>query len=180
MAQTTWEKATAPESASITRARGGRWKLIIGGIAILGAVVYLIISGTTSGARYFISIHDLLGTTKYAGQTVRITGAVLGNTIKYDSEKLIIDFTMADFPQDTEDLALALHNAVSSPQAAHLPVHIENQVKPDLLKNEAQAIVTGKLGSDGVFYATELLLKCPSHYEEADSNQVLASPVPGK
>jgi len=31
--------------------------------------------------------------------------------------------------------------------------------KPDLLKDEAQAIVTGKLGEDGVFYADELLLK---------------------
>ena len=38
--------------------------------------------------------------------------------------------------------------------------------KPDLLKNEAQAIVTGKLGEDGVFYADELLLKCPTKYEE--------------
>jgi cytochrome c-type biogenesis protein CcmE len=26
--------------------------------------------------------------------------------------------------------------------------------------------VTGKLGEDGVFYADELLLKCPTKYEE--------------
>jgi len=34
------------------------------------------------------------------------------------------------------------------------------------LKDEAQAIVTGKIGEDGVFYADELLLKCPTRYEE--------------
>ena len=42
---------------------------------------------------------------------------------------------------------------------------------PDLLKNEAQAIVTGKMGADGVFYAKELLLKCPTKYEEAVPEQ---------
>jgi cytochrome c-type biogenesis protein CcmE len=36
-----------------------------------------------------------------------------------------------------------------------------------LLKNEAQAIVTGKLGEDGMFYADELQLKCPTRYDEA-------------
>jgi cytochrome c-type biogenesis protein CcmE len=32
--------------------------------------------------------------------------------------------------------------------------------------HEAQAIITGKMTSDGVFYADEVLLKCPSKYEE--------------
>ncbi len=49
---------------------------------------------------------------------------------------------------------------------------IYNGVKPDLLQNEAQAIVTGKLGQDGNFYATDLLLKCPSKYQEAVPSQV--------
>jgi cytochrome c-type biogenesis protein CcmE len=43
--------------------------------------------------------------------------------------------------------------------------------KPDLLRGEAQAIMTGKLGDDGVFYADELLLKCPTKYEEAVPEQ---------
>jgi cytochrome c-type biogenesis protein CcmE len=180
MAQTTWEKSADPVAGAVTGARSGRWKLIVGGIAILGAIVYLIISGTSSGARYFISINDLLSSSKYAGQTVRITGAVIGDTIRYDTEKLIIDFTMVDFPQDSQDLALALHTAVGDTKAAHIVVHLENQVKPDLLKNEAQAIVTGKLDANGVFQASELLLKCPSHYEEADEQKALASSVPGK
>ncbi len=172
MTQTTWEKTSVPTSPP----RAVRWKLIIGGVAILGAVAYLILSSTLSGARYFISIGDLLSSSKYAGQTVRITGAVIGETIQYDTEKLIIEFTMADFSQDNPDLALALHTAVGDPKATRLKVRIENEVKPDLLRDEAQAIVTGKLASDGVFQATELLLKCPSRYEEADPNSALASP----
>jgi cytochrome c-type biogenesis protein CcmE len=45
---------------------------------------------------------------------------------------------------------------------------------PDLLKDEAQAIVTGKLGADGVFVADELLLKCPSKYAADVPNQVVS------
>jgi cytochrome c-type biogenesis protein CcmE len=44
--------------------------------------------------------------------------------------------------------------------------------KPDLLRDEAQAIMTGHVGDDGVFYADELLLKCPTKYEEAVPSQV--------
>ena len=44
-------------------------------------------------------------------------------------------------------------------------------VKPDLLRDEAQAIMTGQLGEDGVFHADELLLKCPTKYEEAVPQQ---------
>jgi cytochrome c-type biogenesis protein CcmE len=43
------------------------------------------------------------------------------------------------------------------------------------LRNEAQAIVTGHLGEDGAFRADELLLKCPTKYQEAVPSQV----VPG-
>ena len=43
--------------------------------------------------------------------------------------------------------------------------------KPDLLRHEAQAIMTGEMGEDGIFYADELLLKCPTKYEEAVPEQ---------
>ena len=36
---------------------------------------------------------------------------------------------------------------------------------------EAQAVMTGHLGADGVFYASELLLKCPTKYEQAVPQQ---------
>jgi cytochrome c-type biogenesis protein CcmE len=44
-------------------------------------------------------------------------------------------------------------------------------VKPDLLRDEAQAIMTGKIDENGVFVADELLLKCPTKYEEAVPEQ---------
>lgn len=91
-----------------------------------------------------------------------MSGAVIGDTIVYDKDKLIIEFTVANIPEDTTDLARILHEAVTNPNAKRVKIHVENQVMPDLLKHEAQAILSGKLGADGVFYASELLLKCPS------------------
>lgn len=168
---TNWEKGTQPSGTTIRTGGFDRYKFLVGGVLLLGAVAYLIFSGTVSGARYFITVEDLITNDEYVGQTVRITGAVIGDTIEYDSENLIIDFTIAHVPEQIDDLALALHQSVTNPDAARLPVHIENEVKPDLLQNEAQAILTGELGEDGVFYATELLLKCPSRYEEAIPEQ---------
>ncbi|MBE2269837.1 MAG: cytochrome c maturation protein CcmE [Anaerolinea sp.] len=146
-------------------------KFLIGGLLILGAVVYLMISGTVSGARFFISVDELLSKPDYAGQTVRITGAVLGDTITYDPETLTIEFTIANIQEPYSDLALALNHAVNDPDAQRLAVRVENEVMPDLLQHEAQAILTGSLDANGVFQATELNLKCPSRFTEANPSQ---------
>ncbi len=169
----TWEKTKATQDLIQTRSAVDRYKFLVGGILILGAVAYLIFSGTALGARYFISVDTLVNNPdEYLGETVRISGAVIGETIVYDQQNLIIDFTIANIPEEFDDLALVLHQAVNDPSVSRLPVHIENEVMPDLLQHEAQAILTGQLGDDGTFYATELLLKCPSRYEEDIPEQV--------
>lgn len=170
MADMTWEKAGQPGASAI--AGNQRLKFIIGGALMLAAVMYLIVSGTSTGARYFITVDELVNNPQYIGQTVRISGAVIGDTIAYDSRELVIDFTIANVPEETTDLATSLHLAVGDPNSTRLAVHIENEVMPDLLQNEAQAILTGTLDSNGVFQATELLLKCPSRYQENMPAQV--------
>lgn len=175
MAQATWEKSQATSNAS-AQASGGRWKFLLGGALILVAVAYLVISGTAAGARYFITVDELLSNSQYHGQSVRISGAVIGESIRYDSQNLVIDFTISNIPTDYVDLAQALHDSVKNPNAARLAVRVENQVKPDLLQHEAQAILTGTLGDDGVFHATELLLKCPTRFEEANHGQEISRP----
>jgi cytochrome c-type biogenesis protein CcmE len=166
MAQATWEKPVGADIPSHLKSGNNRLKFLIGGLLILVAVGYLIISGTVMGARFFITVDELLDDSSYIGQTVRISGAVLGDSIQYDSEKLLIEFTIANIPQHFDNLAVALHEAVNNPNVTQLQVRVENQVKPDLLQHEAQAILTGKLDENGVFQATELLLKCPSRFEE--------------
>lgn len=172
MAEHVWEKPAVAVSASNSKSPSQYLKFIVGGALMLAAVVYLIVSSTSSGARYFITIDELVKNPSYVGKTVRMSGAVIGDSIVYDKDKLTLDFTVANIPSDTTDLARILHEAVSNPSATRVKIHVENQVMPDLLKNEAQAILSGKLDADGVFHADELLLKCPSRYDESVPNQV--------
>ena len=105
-----------------------------------------------------------------------VSGAVIGDSIQYDAQSLTLNFEVAHVPADnlaieTEGgLAEALHQAVLDPSRARMKV-VYVGPKPDLLRDEAQAIMTGHIGADGVFYAEELLLKCPTRYEEAVPEQ---------
>ncbi|HUH98240.1 MAG TPA: cytochrome c maturation protein CcmE [Anaerolineales bacterium] len=155
----------------------GRMKFIIGGVLILAAVVYLIFSATKANAEYFMTVDELKAkSASLAGQSLRVSGAVVGDTIQYDANTLTLTFQVAQVPADQKEvdaeggLAAVLHAAVIDPNRARLKITY-NGPKPDLLKNEAQAIMTGHLDSDGLFHADELLLKCPTKYQEAVPNQ---------
>ena len=151
---------------------GNRIKFILGGLLIVAAVVYLIASSTQAAAQYYLTIDELAVKAETVGdRDIRISGAVDGETISYDAQSLTLLFTIANVPADTDELEAAgglaevLHQAVEDENATRLDVQYEGPM-PDLLRHEAQAIVTGRMGSDGVFYAEELLLKCPTRYEE--------------
>jgi cytochrome c-type biogenesis protein CcmE len=170
-----WEKPKNADVARLTRGNE-RLKFLIGGILILAAVGYLVVTGMASGARYYITVDQLLSDPSYVGKEVRISGAVLGDTIQFDSKNLLMDFTIVSIPEEYDNLAVALHDAVNNDDASRVSIHIEDQPKPDLLQHEAQAILTGKLGENGTFYASELLLKCPSRFEEAEPGADIVDP----
>ncbi|NJL57954.1 cytochrome c maturation protein CcmE [bacterium] len=99
---------------------------------ILGAVAYLIVSGTLTGQRFFVTVEALMSDAAagvYAGETVRVSGAVLGETI---TNTLLVDdatgretqriaFTVVHIPDDFENLAEALHIAVNDADAPRMP-----------------------------------------------------------
>ena len=154
-----------------------RPKFLIGGVLILAAVGWLIFSSMQASAEYFMTVEELTQqTSSYVGKNIRVSGAVIGDTIQYDPNTLTLTFEVAHVPADSAmleeegGLAEALYQAVNDPTRARILVTY-NGVKPDLLRNEAQAIMTGKLDSDGSFEADELLLKCPTKYEEAVPEQ---------
>ena len=144
---------------------------IVAGLLIVAAVVYLIVSSTGSTGQYFLTIEELqaLGSEAIA-RNVTVSGAILGNTIVYDPAVPRVTFTIVQVPGDPKEveraggLAAVLHTAVNDPGAARLQVVYDN-VKPDLLQHERQAIMRGHLQEDGRFYADEVLLRCPSRYE---------------
>ncbi|NPA31134.1 MAG: cytochrome c maturation protein CcmE [Chloroflexi bacterium] len=149
-------------------------KYLIGGGLILAAVIYLVISSTKANAQYFLTVDELLARKdEMVGRQVRLSGAVIGDTIQYNPDDLELRFMIAHVPGDLDEveseggLAAVLAAAVRDPNRNRIEV-VYYGPKPDLLRNEAQAILTGTLGEDGVFYADELLLKCPTRYEAAE------------
>ena len=168
MTDTTWEK---PKVEGKQLPKSNRIQFILAGLILLGAVAYLIFSGTITGGQYFLTVDEVVNNPEYEGRSVRLSGAVLGDSIVFDAETLSLDLSIVHIPSEFDNLAETLHDAVNNPDATQINVHLDNEVIPDLLQHEAQAILTGTLGEDGVFYATELLLKCPSRYEEAVPGQ---------
>lgn len=155
----------------------GRAKFILGGLLILAAVVYLIASSTQASAEYFMTVDEIKAKgSDVIDKNLRLSGAVLGDSISYDPQTLTLTFTVVHVPGDNAEieaqggLAEVLHQAVEDPTRSRIQV-VYVGPKPDLLRHEAQAIMTGHLGADGIFYAEELLLKCPTKYEEAVPEQ---------
>ncbi len=152
-------------------------KYFVGGLIIFTAMVYLIISATKATAQYFLTVEELTSKGQsILGRNVRISGAIIGKSIEFNPKQLILTFDIADIPGDNAEieaqggLAKVLHNAVTEPGRKTLHVKYLGP-KPDLLRNEAQAIITGHLTNDGTFLAEELLLKCPTKYEDSIPDQ---------
>ncbi|NWF70610.1 MAG: cytochrome c maturation protein CcmE [Chloroflexi bacterium] len=171
MTELTWQKPQSVRAAPRTGS-SQRLQFLIGGALILVAIGVLVINGTLTGAQYYITVEQMLNDVDYIGQPLRVTGAVVGDTIRTYSQTIngretqVIEFEIAHLPANYTDLALALNAAANNPNAARVFVRVEGQPTPDLLQHEAQAILTGTLGTDGIFRANELLLKCPTRMTE--------------
>ena len=138
-----------------------RKKFLIGGVLILAAVVWLIVSSTQASAEYFMTIDELHQQGQgVVGKSLRVSGAIIGDTIQYDPQTLTLTFEVAHVPGDNAEieaqggLAEVLHQAVIDPSRNRMKV-IYIGPKPDLLRNEAQAIMTGRIEADGVFHADD-------------------------
>lgn len=164
--------------SSSTRKNSNRIKYMIGGGLFLIAVIFMVISATKATAEFFITVGELQGAqADLNDQKLRVSGAVIGESIAYNAETGQLQFVIAHIPADEDEIRQAggistvLHEAVNDHERPHLSVVYQGS-PPDMLRDEAQAILTGTLNSDGIFIAEELLLKCPSKYEEALPDQV--------
>ena len=155
-------------------------KFIIGGIVLVGGIIYLIISSLNANVQYFLTVDEVITKSQAGeldGRNIRVSGAVIGETIQYDIDTLELSFSIAHVPADNQllveegGLAEALHNAVLDPSRSHLDVVYSGPV-PDLLQDESQAIITGQILPSGVFLADEILLKCPTKYEGSVPEQM--------
>jgi cytochrome c-type biogenesis protein CcmE len=87
------------------RPAGSRAKFWIGGLLIVAAVAYLIASSTSAAAQYYLTIEELQAKGEAVrGRDLKISGAVDGDTIAYDTETLTLHFTIANVPGDLDEI----------------------------------------------------------------------------
>ena len=136
-------------------------KYLLGLALIAAAVVFLIVTSMSANAQYFYTVDELRSKGQgIVDQNVRVSGAVINSSTKFEvrDNQPYLQFDVAD----------------ADKMSTQTPLHIVyNGPKPDLIEEpQAQAIIEGHLGADGNFHADNLLLKCPSRYEEEFPNQV--------
>jgi cytochrome c-type biogenesis protein CcmE len=136
-------------------------KYLLGLALIAAAVVFLIVTSMSANAQYFYTVDELRAKGQgMIDQNVRVSGAVINSSTKFEvrDNQPYLQFEIAD----------------ADKVGAQTPLRIVyNGPKPDLIEEpHAQAIIEGHLGADGTFHADNLLLKCPSRYEEEFPNQV--------
>ena len=142
-----------------------RVKFLVGGLVITAAVVYLIVSSLNASAQYYLTVKELrLKSQAMVGRNMRVSGFVVGDSIAYNPQASSLSFNIVD-----------THEELSATIKVDTLKIIYTGPKPDLLQHEAQAIAEGKLNPDGTFVASNLLLKCPTRYEDQ-----LPTPTPAR
>lgn len=124
---------------------GGRLKFLVGAAIILVVLGWLIFSNIEGATAHYLTVEELLAQGP-SDRMVRVSGLVVGDTIDWDPQHLILRFEIAG-----ED--------------GSLPVLYQG-VRPDMFQDGAQTVVEGRYASSGLFEASTLLLKCPSKYVE--------------
>lgn len=120
---------------------------ILGGIAILGAVIYLVYANTQTDAVYYLTVSELKHCTTCTTQSVRVAGVVQPGSIVRDDGKQQISFVIADGGQ-------ALRVVYSG-------------IVPDIFRPGITVVVEGHYTGLGPFQAQTLLAKCPSKFQVA-------------
>ncbi len=134
-------------------------KFIIGGAVVLGLIVYLIASAISSSGAYYREVAEVVNEkAALTGKSLRVSGNIVTESIKYDPTTLNLSFSISDPKDAGKQLAVHFHG-----------------VKPDQMDREgSSAIVEGSLGPGGIVEANNLLLKCPSRYDEYEEIKVEA------
>ncbi len=136
---------SSSEVTSKSLITGGRLKFLIGGVIIVVVLGWLIVGNLEGASAQYLTVDEVLAQGS-SDRMVRVTGFVVGDSIEWDPERMILRFEIAD-------------------EGGSLPA-VYKGVRPDMFRDGAQAVVEGKYSSNGVFEASTLLLKCPSKYVE--------------
>jgi cytochrome c-type biogenesis protein CcmE len=135
--------------------RHKRIGFIVAGLAGLGVAAALVLSAFQENLVFFFSPSQVAAKEAPLNRTFRVGGLVETGTLKRDNDGLTVHFSMTD-------------------TAKSIPV-VYKGILPDLFKEGKGCVAQGRVGSDGVFYADEVLAKHDENYMPPQAGQAIDS-----
>ena len=133
--------------------RHKRIAIILVGLAGLGVAAYLVASAFRNNLVFFFSPTQVAAKEAPVNRTFRIGGLVENGTLKRDNDGLTVRFIVTD-------------------TAASVPV-VYKGILPDLFKEGRGCVAQGRIGSDGVFQADEVLAKHDENYMPPEAGEAI-------
>ena len=118
--------------------------MIVGGLAILGAVVALVLNAFQSNLVFFFSPTQVAAGEAPKGKPFRIGGMVKEGSIQREADGVTLRFVITDTERD---ITVAYKG-----------------ILPDLFKEGKGAVAQGRLDENGLFVAKEVLAKHDENY----------------
>lgn len=122
-------------------------RLIVVGLAVVGSVAYLIVSGVKQTGLHYMTVTELATAEKTPESGgFRLDGKVAAGTIAYDQKTPRLTFRMTD---GTEAIGVVYEGLM-----------------PDAFAEGREVVVEGTFRhADRTLHASKLVTKCPSKYE---------------
>jgi cytochrome c-type biogenesis protein CcmE len=133
--------------------RHKRIAFIAAGLAGLGIAAALVLSAFQSNLVFFFSPSQVAAKEAPLNRAFRIGGLVEAGTVKRETDGLTVRFTVTD-------------------TAKSIPV-VYKGILPDLFKEGKGCVAQGRLGSDGVFYADQVLAKHDENYMPPEAGDAI-------
>lgn len=139
------------------------------GLAISIIVIslgYLAYTGVQESKSYYVTIKEL----RAQGKDVYTKRLRVGGTVQPGSIHMAgsnAEFVISEQEKDQPEQLLKVSYKGTEPP-------------PDTFKDNAQALVLGEYGKDGVFHAHEIQAKCASKYAPQQQQQTMAPAQPSK
>lgn len=133
------------------RTRRAIW--IVAGVALLGVAVALVLNAFRSNLVFFFTPSQVAANEAPKNRAFRIGGLVEAGSVARDKDALTVRFMVTD-------------------TAKTIPV-VYTGLLPDLFKEGKGVVAQGKLGSDGVFRASEVLAKHDENYMPPEAAEAL-------
>jgi len=125
---------------------GSRLKFVLGGVVIVGALVWLGFVGYQESKAYYVTVEEFSAMQgELYGKTVKVAGDIVEGSI--DRSRTPMEFVIS-----TRGKSLRVR-------------YVGTDVIPDTFKDGSQAVVEGSVAPDGVFQARHVEAKCASKYE---------------